>query len=600
MQNSRRRREVFRREGAYLKKRVTKYPEIQCKDRLFKRSQWSWAGVLVYSLGLGHCQVAQKSNLQEFNGKSDPEGGVSLPQPETGLSAGRYQGLARTIGSKRQFHLTVDVAYVGSQSYRIFVRLSPGEEESKEFSSLFFSQGTLDRKKIVFRSTLSKDLWGYLEESGNDQVTGGFYSATGKQLVEFNLAPTLSRKSEKPVVAGLSGFYKAKSCAAHLKGLYLEAFRESRDSPVDQSPLRISGRLVQKDAILCMGKAACVAESYTSGYFDPFSGTVMLDSATQKRTCVLQKNMIACDIPCSFERSQDDSGGVLVNSAPIVPDSDPERAPKSLSVFDNLKKIDVPPSQKPSLSSPYEGQYYGYVYHETLQSFQLFALNLETITTKASQGSTGVQMAPMGSLYFGEGDSSEFIAFSFLPVPVPNGQSSVVFEGRGDGVLVVRRWDQDGLVGDWYSKSFGYVGPVSLSRGIVPKLPQGAKMIQPLSSAYLGGAWNLEITASSEISDYGTAFYPLKIYGYAKEQILHSKRRIIEKGSYHFYSGQILLRLDDHRAIIGQIQSDGMMLYLAPSPRVGTDIEQGKSIVFKKSGIYPEPRALLEKPEDRS
>lgn len=567
------------------------------KNRVKVKNFRHWIVFFFLGLVLSDCQLASKSGPIELSAKAGSEEVTAVPQPESGPQAGRYQGLAQTLGSKRQFHISLDLAYVGGGSYRVFVKLSPGEEESNEFSSLFFVQGSLDKNRVIFKTSNPKDLWGNLEETGDQGFKGGFYSPSGNQLVDFKLTRDLGQKGERQPASTLSGYYQAKSCAAHLKGIFIEAFRESRDSPADQSPLRVSGRLVQKDSTLCLGKAACVAESYTSGIFEPFSGSLMLDGATQKRTCVFQKDVISCDIPCTFERSPDEGLAGLIPGQKSGLKGDYESESQSLSAFKKMKKIEVPQSPMNMSVNPYEGQYYGYVFHESLQTYQLFALNVET---KAAKPPQVTQMLPVGALYFGEGDSSEFIAYSFLPISTSSAGQIGVLEGRGDGVLVLRQWKPDSLIGDWYSKSFGYVGPMILYRGIVPKLPQDSKMIQPLSASYLGGAWNLEITASSEVSEFGTAFYPLRIFGFAKEQIKHAKRRVVERGSYDFYTGQFLLRLDDHRSVVGHLQDDGIMFYWPPNPRVGTDMKQGQSILFKKFGTYPEPRAFNPQPKDQS
>jgi hypothetical protein len=574
-----------------------------------------------------------KNPLRPSEIEDDFSYSYEIPQPKQGPKSGRYVGLSWKEESQRKFHIVLDLAYTGRNNYRVFIRLSPSEDESMEYTSFHFSDANYQEKKLRFRNPNTNDLSGILEELENGQLRGSFNSTkTGKALVSFETTKARDfeenfrgkrvfsefpwKRSKERSLSGISGYYAAQNCAPHIRGLYLESYKESSLISNDSSGLQISGRLVQQDEILCRGKNICLAESYTKGIFEPFSGSILLDGWIQKRTCIYDKDTINCDLPCTFSKAKDNQvypidkikyHHTMVSSGPSL---------NAFAVFEKLTRIPTvlePPQVPLSPWSSFEGQFYGYIYHQSLGAYQLLALNNEI-----SRHQTNLKknyITPLATLYFGEGDSSEFIAFPFDSVEVPIAQNPIVFDGHGDGMMIIRQWTKEGVIGDWYSKSYGYVGPLSLFRGNVPTLPSGAKLIQPISGAYIGSgpkgaAWNLEITATPDISDVGGAFYPLKVYGFAKEQIDFARRRLIEKGSYHFYTGRLFFRLDDQRVIVGRTKisdpydpglslalatetDDGLELFWSPNPRVGTDIDQGKAMVFKRAGPYPEPRAVV-------
>ena len=610
---------------------MQKFPVWDQKASLWKALHFVWIASIAIP-GVTACR-SQRDSLSTIVANPSAHSETDIPQAGQGPRAGRYAGYARRTGGTRKFHMTMDLAFVGKNNYRVFVRLSPGVEESAEYTSYYFSEGVYQTKTLQFRNPSIKDIWGILNTVGSSQLKGSFNShKTGKVLVDFELTSvaSLAQGAMPPPVhtpaqlhekkntrnRGLSGFYTAQQCAPHIRGLYLEGYKESSETPVDLGHLQVSGRLVQQDDILCRGKGICLAESYTKGFFEPFSGSIFLDGWMEKRTCMYNQGLITCDLPCSFSKVLDNPSMPLDELSARDSNDLGGPQPDDQAYFAGVNSVPITPEPArsgASLGSLYQGQFYGYLYHKALGAFQLLALSLEPTEDRPQTLSN--PLYPMATLYFGEGDSPEFIAFPFFKFDLPQGRDPIVFEGTGDGMLIVRRWTKDVIWGDWYSKSFGYVGPLNLHRGNVPTLPREAKLLQPLSGGYLGAGstgapWNLEITAASEVSDRGGAFYPLRLYGYAKEQIDFARRRLSERGSYHFYTGRVFLRLDDQRVIIGQTRLENpsrslaeeqssrgesplLELFWSPNPRVGTDVGQGKGIVFRKSEPYPEPRAQI-------
>src|SRR5699024_3350139 len=125
-----------------------------------------------------------------------------------------------------------------------------------------------------------------------------------------------------------------------------------------------------------------------------------------------------------------------------------------------------------------------------------------------------------------------FIAYRFKETVASAAPgSAVLFDGEGEGVFVVDDWGPKTIRGTWYGKTFGRVGTVELTRDLVPELDPKAASMQALSGVYRGDDWDFEMAASANLSEEATAFYPLKLFGWARERLQSSRRRTIEDGS---------------------------------------------------------------------
>ncbi len=193
----------------------------------------------------------------------------------------------------------------------------------------------------------------------------------------------------------------------------------------------------------------------------------------------------------------------------------------------------------------------------------------------------------VATLYFGEGDSSEFIAYRFDTARQTPGQT-LVLDGAGEAFLVVDSWSSDRITAVWYGKTFGRLGTVVLQRDLVPDLRSRSR-IDAIGGLYQTDQWDFELSAAASVSEERTDFYPLHLYGWAKEKIAHARRRVIEDGVYDYRTGALVLRLDDGRTVLGRaVRKDdgrsGLSLYWATSPRSGTPLVTGQETFFWRAG----------------
>ena len=189
----------------------------------------------------------------------------------------------------------------------------------------------------------------------------------------------------------------------------------------------------------------------------------------------------------------------------------------------------------------------------------------------------------VASAYFGEGDSSELIAYRLGPIAW-NGQLPLVLDGSGEVFVVVEAWDDARMLGTWYSKTLGRIGSVELQPKVVPALTKGLRSMRKLSGSYQGGNWDLSIAATANLSEHSGDFYPLKINGWARDKADEARRRTIKDGAYDFYTGRLALRLDDGRMAIGRIDAEGLQVYWPAKPRLGASLPVGIQLLKPTAG----------------
>jgi hypothetical protein len=224
-----------------------------------------------------------------------------------------------------------------------------------------------------------------------------------------------------------------------------------------------------------------------------------------------------------------------------------------------------------SAASALEGQYYGYITSDRTQALQLVALTLKKREDNTHDG--------VASLYFGEGDSPELVAYRLSSATLDEGMK-MLLDGEGDAFAVLDPPNPRELAnapalaplhGTWFSKSYGRIGRVILQRNVVPERPQGSALVSPLSGIYQSQTWTFEIAATSGVADSSDEIFPLRFYGWAQENLMTSRKRMIQTGIYDHILGTLALRLDDGRVAYGQRRPDGALDLVWPTKPRASD-----------------------------
>lgn len=526
--------------------------------------------------------------------------GIMAASLETSPSSARYHGYVKLPHRSTRLPATLDLVRVGDApepTYLGFFRMSAGGFDSHEYVTLYYPNVRFDA------ATGTLTFGGGPEDTRLEGVTltaagikGSVASDKEKVTTPFELEvdrgdgnPPIAFDG-MPIASHLTGHYVAE-CGEQREVLQLEASRWRGRRATDGSLFggyRIYGRRGHFDEVICGDRdKACVSDTYPSVSVDFLARTLELKNDGAE--CRVQGSKITCDGPCAFVKDAATPHTVL----DVVREE--ERHERTF----HLPADDV--AQDPKGRG---GQYYGYLHHEGRDAYQLIALNVKAAPEVDLTGSDSKRgrehVAAVATLYFGQGDSSEFVAYRFketlTPAPGQLGAAAaVVFEGDGEAIFVVEDWSAKVVRGTWYGKTYGRVGTVELTRDLVPELDPRLPTVPSLAGLYRGDGWDFEIAASANLSEEPTAFYPLKIFGWARERLDSSRRRSIEDGAYDFYTGALAFRLDDGRTVLGQVGAKGFELHWAPVPRLGSPLTTAEYRTFKRIGDLSGPQAKLER-----
>ncbi len=482
---------------------------------------------------------------------------------------GRYLGFLRISDQSKMavvMDLVPETPSTNTGSMRAIMRVHLGGFGSSEFASFYFPRieagfdGTLtlsgdesqavslDSGRLVDGRFSARLLYAVGETSRT-----GFVEARLYGIGDASIEDVLTIGGNVPAIGPLSGEYTAL-CDGHQSVLQLEFSRWHRPSPDAMSGFLpgavLTGRLGVVAQDNCKDDSTrCVQKIFRAGTFDPFTSQLALRSSTGETICHVSGGSVNCD-SCSYSRVRPLLGAVA--DRPVTfPRAD-------VTVFDSGADVDF--ELQPAMVS---GSYYGYLHHEGTNAYQAASLNL-TFEAGAAAYSA------VSALYFGPSSGNEFVAYRFDAVPARLMRGPVIFDGPGEAFLIVTSVGEKGVAGLWYSKTHGRIGTVSLVKDSMPPLMADENLLMTrLGGAYSGDRWHLDIKVASNVSEHIQDFYPLRMFGDARERAEVKKRRLIQDGSFDFYTGVVAFRLDDGRIIVGKVSDPGLELFWPPWPRLG-------------------------------
>jgi hypothetical protein len=544
------------------------------------------------------CQATKKNPPSDFL-----EAGV-LPEKlvEDGGSApdpGRYLGFVENKATGHKYAFTLDMFPLSGDEkqvvYRSVARINLGSFSSHEYISNQFKQMTFNVETQSFQDMESEGGKGFNLSSvkmSKGSLVGTLGDGTGfsgdfklVRQIRMNEGDKVTKSiwPKTKVQPTLTGSYSG-NCSDDQVQMQVEACRWN--TAINEgffSDYKVIGRFGKTDQVLCGKGAACTKENYLRANYNPFNGALGLKAPRKVNQCVVTGRMLSCD-ECKLTKSKRSVNRALGNNKPYATFPRQFRLPQLGSPKNRLyKAVNVP--------ALIDGQYYGYLHHESLDTYQLFALNV-----KASENSYPkhpVHLETVATLYFGEGDSSEFVAFRFDKTGFSKDGSPLVLDGPGEGFFVVNEWRKETITGAWYSKSRGRIGTVELQRNLVPILEKNYTQMREISGSFEGKYWVYELSVSANISDDEHEIYPLRVFGWAKEKRPGSRRRQIEGGSYDYFTQALGFSLDDGRTVVGNKLGRGMQLFWPPKPRYGLTMGQHEASDYRRITEEEMKTALL-------
>ena len=527
-----------------------------------------------FIIAAGVCIAGCKSTYSRTSGlESVEQSGTMANHVKSVLERpfGRYLGFLR-ISDESKMAIVMDVvpetSAAHSGSMRAIMRVHLGGFGSSEFTSFYFpriesgfdgslsffgpdegSQAVnLDGGRIVDGRFSARLSYSSGETSRTGYVEARLYGP-GDAVID----DILSIGGKVPAIGPLSGEYTA-FCDGHQSVLQLEFSRWHRPSPDTKTGFLpgavLTGRLGVVARDNCPDDSSrCVQKIFRAGTFDPFTGQLALRSSTGETMCHVSGGAVNCD-SCSYSRVR-----------PLLgKDSDRPAtyARADVTVFDTGSGVDL--ERQPATMS---GSFYGYLHHESTNTYQAASLNLTFEAATATYSA-------VAALYFGPASGNEFVAYRLDPVPARLLAGPVLLDGPGETFLILTSMGEKGLAGIWYSKTHGHIGTVSMVKDSIPPLMADEKLLMPrLGGGYSGEQWQLDIKVASNVSERDEDFYPLRMFGDARERAEVKKRRLIQDGTFDFYTGVVALRLDDGRIIVGKVSEPGLELFWPPWPSLG-------------------------------
>ncbi|MEY4631188.1 MAG: hypothetical protein RIQ81_1308 [Pseudomonadota bacterium] len=553
---------------------------------MFGKQLFRLLTLLAAASAAGACKVVVPSAVKDMSE-------IVVPSYESSRT-GRFFGFV-SLSDQSKMAVVLDLlpsATEGGAS--LVVRFLPGGFESPEVSSFYYPSVSISADgslRVVTPSGVPGDDQGMVELSeasiGPQRLTAKVSFSTPHEglrgYIDARRQPSDAedRKSfaaalrniggNAQALDGIAGQYEA-TCNGTATAIQLEFSRWGRqglsDDPGFLRDGLITGRMGIADVNACgVRPGDCAQTIFRSGSYDPFGGMLILKSGARNVQCQLNSGELTCD-SCKLIRS----GGVVRSVTPVMSLLGMHER-MAETVFDTGAALDLE-----SNPAALEAGYYGYLHQEGTGYYQPVSLNL-------SFDRASGQYLPVSALYFGPVENNEFIAYRFDPVAKRAGKAGMVLSGQGEAFMLVTQVGSKGLNGIWYSKTHGRIGTVSLVRGNMPPLMADEKRLMPsLSGQYAGENWQFDLRVASNVSEDARDFYPLRMFGVARDLVDPSRRRLIQDGSFDFYTGQIALRLDDGRTIVGRMATTGFDLFWPAWTRTGV-IGSGRELqAFKRSG----------------
>jgi len=522
--------------------------------------------------------------------------------------SGRYFGFIR-ISPQRKVTAVLDLIDVPStgdeaKSLRGVMRMFAGDFMSDEYSALYLPQMTWSDSNQTLTASGYDDRYQWESVSVKDGFIEGMFT-----FVKAGVTGAFKMRRQQSIDEGtleVLGIFPEAVAAKSFTGNY---YGECQENQVTKQMtiqveatrwsgayglagvldgMRVAGRFGLFDKNLCgSSDKSCIYAHFRSGEINFLTGALQLRGNPIDKSCVQDGTDLVCD-GCRMNAGEEMSPGDL-------------NPPQDYQVF--RRKPEASPhsqlSRNVSTAAEAEGQYFGYLHHETQDRYQLMGLNVmrsresaggqnssgaEEVSSGAEEVSSGAEkISAVASLYFGDSGSQEFVAHRLEKERFASGQK-LALDGPGGGFLVIEDWRENSLRGVWYSKSAGRIGTLELKRGDAPALPAGVQSFAALSGVYEGDEWQFELSVSANVSESLRDYYPLRMMGWAREKIPTARRRMIEEGSYDFYTNSLAFRLDDGRMVVGRQTQNGVELFWPPYSNVGTPMQrQGvKSYVAAK------------------
>jgi hypothetical protein len=495
-----------------------------------------------------------------------------------GPMPGRYFGYVKPDNQNTKIPVTLDltISQVDDDFSKLrgTLKLMLGGFDSFEYINQFYDEVSYSfvSNELIFDAddqeiTVSNGKVHMM--GGRLMIMGEFRSASGNASGKITLVhmknpaqfdPDVTLKGVFPNAVqtdSITGSYRGQ-CEEVDVELQIEATKWRGLGGFSTNPMhgyKISGRWgVKSDSTCSDGESMyCQHFRFDHGSYNFYKNKLMLGGSTRNKRCRLNGDILTCD-SCSLKKH------VPTAKTRLDRDKTYNQHKRSQSI-DTSTHAPLPELPQPS---DLKGTFFGYVHHETLDRYQPLRLQVRSFmyTERPNRPET-LYISASGWLHFGSFESDEFIGYKFDQRPYLNTAPNLILEGPGEAYFKITKWTQESILGEWYSKIYGRVGTVELTRNTPPNISSSASIVPSLNNQYNGPFWSIDLmpmqtNISEELS--ADVFYPLNVAGTATIPGLTATREV-QNGTYDFYTDSISITLMDGRTVVGTTSETGLDLF---------------------------------------
>lgn len=521
--------------------------------------------MICFVLLLISCRANKNSTLDTVSSK-----GAEM------LAPGSYFGFLRLRDSTFKIPLNIDLIRVKNRTeqanYQGVFKLSLGDHDSDEFSTDYREAMVLDKKSGEFfvSGTDGQWKWEQVQVKSNVVISGKLiHPSTQQEVGDF-----IGIKAENPtqiqnllqkifpdklVMNALSGKYGG-ICQEKPTELQLDLVRWSRSTNVSTQQFlknyRSSAVFAQEDTSLCADKSLCAKGLYSDVEFDISLRQIQLIGRPRLRICEVKHEGILCD-------------GCLLTAKTEPHIKQRLTRPQRTGTLKKSFSI----GRSPDYAGAVNGEFYGYLFHEATQMYQMVRLKVDA-TEEKDEGMkrASVKISGVATLFYGDRRKNEFTVYKFDPKYYTDFDSKFVFNGPGEAILQVEEWTEDSIKAVWYGKTFGRVGTLELLRDKMPSLAAPfQKIIRPISGVYEARGARFELTAQSNISVSDQDFFPIASRGWIATD--KSTKLGIQSVMFDVYTQQLGIEMADGQILKGKVNETGVHMKWRDQNQYGSSVQ---------------------------
>ncbi len=381
-----------------------------------------------------------------------------------------------------------------------------------------------------------------------------------------------------PFIGVLEGQYEG-TCAKNHAILQLQTVRGLKtklQTILDKNGLGseygIAGRISGSAPDVCgvtTGKGIyCTTRNYGGGSYNPWLGTITLQSLRATDSCTLRGGELRCQISLQGNVRQE----CVMKKA---------SAPKPARFFrrnfhlspDAAQMAELPAPAAPKhaeLAARLRGKFSGYLHNETNDTYHAVILNVIPYTASNNPHNPNQMMVSTTlSTYMGEGLSGPFTTQTFGSRSFYLRPGFTLSGEHSDAFVSISEWKQGFVRGVVYSHSFGRVGTVELSKGGLPPA-SGIRFVDSFPGTYSARSAQRLVELNFPAQPDDMVGNVVKFTGTLQSAYGILATEHSDGGSFDPYTGKmawLITRGDYSTYISGYLESpDVLKVYWPPAP----------------------------------